>query len=607
MSAVDALWLLPPGAALAAGAAGVLDRLVPAGARPVYRASVVLVGIGALIALVVASLLPDLAWNVDIPLKITLAGVTIACLWLERSRARAQRPVPGKWKAAVAAGLATAAVAAYATVPWSDFDGYHLHEQFHYYLGAKYAKELGYERLYACTVVAEDDLGTQAGAGFTAGTTLDLAGEVRARSATVRDLATNSVVTTTSILEDKARCTSHFSAVRWAAFRDDVLFFRRDCTRGYWFRILGDHGFNPTPVWTILGHAFAELHPASKRTQQGLALIDVACLAGAFGMIAWGFGLRASAVAIVFWGCQAMSPFYWTGGALLRDDWLLACAVTLACLRRGHPGVAGAALAYAATLRLFPVLLFAGWAVVALLRLMRTRRLGGPDRRFAAGFAVAVVALVSLGAAVAGPQAYPEFVRHILVHEATPLTNHMGMRTLLSEDLLSWDTPASGREKFLSDRRLPDSFEPWERLRRGRDAARRPYWLGLNFAALGVLLLVMRGIEKKRPDEDVAWVGVALATALVFTALQLPCYYYVLFFLIAAMTVGAPALEPWILLYAIGSQVALLSFTHMDDAYVAMSAVTLAFLAGVVVIVARARALASSRPTPGQALPPDWG
>jgi hypothetical protein len=587
MSAVDALWLLPPGAALAAGAAGLLDRRLPPRVRPVWRAGVVLAGIGAVIALVVASLLPDLAWNVDIPFKITLAGVAIACLWLERSRARAERPVPPRWKAAVAAGLAAAAVAAYATVPWSDFDGYNLHEQFHYYLGAKYAKELGYERLYACTVVAEDDLGTQAGAGFTAGATLDLAGEVRAGSATVRDLATNGVVTTTSILEDKARCTSHFSASRWAAFRDDVLYFRRECSRGYWFDILGDHGFNATPIWTILGHSFAELHPASKRTQQGLALIDVACLAGAFGMIAWGFGFRASAIAIVFWGCQAMSPFYWTGGAMLRDDWLLACAVALACLRRGHPGVAGAALAYATALRLFPVLLFAGWAVVALLRLVRKRHLAAPDRRFAAGFALALCALVPLGAAVAGPQAYPEFVRHIRVHEGTPLTNHMGMRTLLSEDLLAWDTPTSGRARFLRDRRLPDPFEPWKHLRRVRDEARRPYWIGLNLAALGVLLLVMQRIEKKRPEEDMAWVGVALATALVFTALQLTCYYYVLFVLVAALMACAPALAPWILLYAIGSQVAWLAFIDMDDAYVAMSAVTLVFLAGVFVILAR--------------------
>ena len=36
---------------------------------------------------------------------------------------------------------------------------YHRHELYHYYLGSKYNRELGYVRLYECTVVAEVDLG----------------------------------------------------------------------------------------------------------------------------------------------------------------------------------------------------------------------------------------------------------------------------------------------------------------------------------------------------------------------------------------------------------------------------------------------------------------
>ena len=33
----------------------------------------------------------------------------------------------------------------------------HYYEFYHYYLGAKYAPELGYTRLYECTVAAEDE------------------------------------------------------------------------------------------------------------------------------------------------------------------------------------------------------------------------------------------------------------------------------------------------------------------------------------------------------------------------------------------------------------------------------------------------------------------
>src|SRR5689334_5822025 len=46
---------------------------------------------------------------------------------------------------------------------WWNFGHYHFepmihyHEMYHYYLGAKYAPELGFTRLYECTVVAEDE------------------------------------------------------------------------------------------------------------------------------------------------------------------------------------------------------------------------------------------------------------------------------------------------------------------------------------------------------------------------------------------------------------------------------------------------------------------
>ena len=36
---------------------------------------------------------------------------------------------------------------------------YHRHEFYHYYLGSKYFKEVGYTRLYECTAVAEIELG----------------------------------------------------------------------------------------------------------------------------------------------------------------------------------------------------------------------------------------------------------------------------------------------------------------------------------------------------------------------------------------------------------------------------------------------------------------
>ena len=60
------------------------------------------------------------------------------------------------------------------------------------------------------------------------------------------------------------------------------------------------------------------------------------------------------AVGAIFWGCQSSAPFYWTGGALLRQDWLFFSVLSVACIRRGHHKIAGASLVYAGLLRMQP-------------------------------------------------------------------------------------------------------------------------------------------------------------------------------------------------------------------------------------------------------------
>ena len=94
-----------------------------------------------------------------------------------------------------------------------------------------------------------------------------------------------------------------------------------------------DHGFNPPPVWTILGRGFAELHGATTGYLQLLAGLDLVYLAGMLGALAWVFGWRVFAVGAIFWGCQSSAPFYWTGGAFLRQDGLFFL-VLAACLLR---------------------------------------------------------------------------------------------------------------------------------------------------------------------------------------------------------------------------------------------------------------------------------
>ena len=120
---------------------------------------------------------------------------------------------------------------------------------YHYYMGGKYAPELGHTRLYDCYLAAEVE------DGFSA--------HQRRRPKT-RDLATDDLVSTARRLaESSDRCKPHFSAERWEAWKQDHTFFRTHMRPFRWVAMLVDHGFNGSPAWLILGRALASLGPIS--------------------------------------------------------------------------------------------------------------------------------------------------------------------------------------------------------------------------------------------------------------------------------------------------------------------------------------------------------
>jgi hypothetical protein len=91
------------------------------------------------------------------------AMVTIVAAALsvhETARIAQKKPVRGCWSKGIALALAVAAIGAY--FRFGDPGAprfYHGHELFHYYLGSKYDRELGYERIYRCVAVAQADSG----------------------------------------------------------------------------------------------------------------------------------------------------------------------------------------------------------------------------------------------------------------------------------------------------------------------------------------------------------------------------------------------------------------------------------------------------------------
>jgi hypothetical protein len=507
--------------------------------------------------------------------RIVLTMVTALLLMYEVRAARLRERIPRRTKRWVAIVLTVVAFFTYfdffnPNVRYSEY--YHRHEFFHYYLGSKYFKEIGYNQLYECTAVAEIELGRGA--------------TVAKRE--IRDLRVNLIkqVKDTYILTDPGQCKNRFTPARWEDWKKDVDWFYHSSVGSYWDNMQKDHGYNPPPVWTMTGKFFGSFAPAGDKFFKLLSMIDVAFHVGIVLLFYWAFGFRVMAVATVFWGCNAPANFYWTGGAFLRQDWLFFLVASLCLTRKRKFFLAGASLMWSGLLRVFPLIFFGGWAIMVVFEIIRRVRFGTtgnestvrgvpaikrepgllgylhPDhRRLIAGAMVALVGLGAASVAVCGTESYKQFFGHtIKVHNATPLTNHMGLETML---VANWD----GRMRFLRDDNMDDPFESWKQGRIDRFKMMKPLFILICAGVFGWTAWALRRTK-------LLWVGLALSTCLVISLTNLTCYYYSLFLVVPALVAVRPALGPPIVATSGISTILLYAptgFYWVDDRFVAQA------------------------------------
>jgi len=395
----------------------------------------------------------------------------------------------------------------------------HPWDVYHYYVGAKYFPELGYEWLYDCSAVADAEAGLRA--------------QTLKRYHT--DLRTNVVVPSSFIVEEPGPCKSRFATdARWAEFVSDVTFFRVRTGYDKWTWAQKDHGYNASPVWTLMGHALADTGPATQWKVTLLCWVDPLLLLLSAAAIGWAFGWRAAALAALFFGTNIPARYTWTGGAFLRHDWLFFLVLSVTLLKKQRPALAGASVAYATLLRLFPGLLLAG---PALLLVARRRQTGQWDRellRFGAGGIAGTAVLVGMSLLLnGGVSNWTTFARNTQKHAATPLTNHMGLRTLVS---YRPDTIGA----VLADGKQADPWAAWKQARLDKFAEARPLFYALLAGALVLLYAAVRA-----PGTE-AWLAASLGTGFICLGAELTSYYYC--FLVAFSLAAVKRREVGILL-----------------------------------------------------------
>jgi hypothetical protein len=281
----------------------------------------------------------------------------------------------------------------------------HYHDVAHYYLGSKYFPELGYDGLYKAMLRAEKDV----------------FGAVAEPMA--RDLDGGELMPAADVLGQSGAVRERFSADRWADFKQDVVLFRQTLGPQY-HEVIEDHGFNPTPVWGLLGGALARRVPAGSHAGVlALCLLDPLLLLITFVIVARTFGVRTMLLALIHFSLVFGASFGWTGGAYLRYMWFTAITLAVCALYRGRPVMAGILIGAATALRVFPAL-FAVGAVAHVL----VRRDDKAARRQVASWGVTAAVLVAATLLVApGPRAWLAFAHRIHVHMDANAPNIIGL------------------------------------------------------------------------------------------------------------------------------------------------------------------------------------
>jgi hypothetical protein len=467
-------------------------------------------------ARVVAPSFWDLAWwnndtSARVEMFLAIGGVALISwgIWLRR---RGTPEVDRKLRNGLMMTLGFLSLLAYWNFgAFHFYNRIHIWDTYHYYIGSKYFPELSYDRLYECAAVADSE-------------TPSLRRRVELRK--IMNLHTNMIGGTTEALAHPEHCKQHFTPERWEAFKHDIEYFRIQHGVKRWEEAQTDHGYNATPVWNILGTTLANTGPASPTQIALLILFDPALAFGMMAMIWWAFGWRVLCVALAVFASNFPSRFYWTGGSFLRWDYLFYLVGGICLVKKEKYLWGGFFLSYTAMLRIFPIFVFVGPLMVLIQELRRTGKVDGRYRSMTIGALLAVALLIPISLVKSGGlEGYRRFAQNTAKHASTPLTNYMGLRTVVA-----YKVSEAGR--VLRSEKAEDPWGAWKlaKLRTFHRPFRQFIFFALVAGFLALLWFAVRGVEP--------WVACSLSVTLMAVGPELTCYYYA-FLIAAALLYGA--------------------------------------------------------------------
>ena len=276
------------------------------------------------------------------------------------------------------------------------------HDFYHYYVGSKYFRELGFFDLYECSVVADQERRGRLDPDWS-----------------IRDLRTYRYHSVAALANRAQHCKSLFTMQRWKSFGKDVAVLSGWMPPTAWNAALKDKGYNATPVWTMFAARLSNLVPLdSAAGLLWLLSLDWLLTLAIFGAVGVAFGWRPALLVVVFWGVNYMSATGFVKGSLSRLDWLACLILALCLIKRGRYLPAGILAGLATSLRIFPGLFLVGLASKAIYTVIRTRSLPRHYLRFFAASLVTVGLLVGVTALTShGRERWVDFGTKITSHD----------------------------------------------------------------------------------------------------------------------------------------------------------------------------------------------
>lgn len=333
-------------------------------------------------------------------IKIFILGGTILLIlfWI-------RIPAPARVALLIALTV-TASLNYYRWGPRALYERVDVYDVVHYYLGAKYFDELGYEGLYPALILADRENGPK---------TSKLS---RYRQQTESGYEYRSIEE--AVARGRELRRTKFSPERWQRFERDSLVLLRDIglSATSWRKLVADRGFNGSPAWIALANPFVAVVPAS--AVKFLCLLDLALIVSALFAVGYAYGSQVALWAAIFLAASYSMRWPVVGEALFRYVWLASLLWALALVKLERPIAAGAAVTLSSLLRLFPAAWLFGPAAQALQQFdRRPLRLGNVDRFYwlmaagIAGFSLAALLWISLDP---GSRAVIEHARDMRIH-----------------------------------------------------------------------------------------------------------------------------------------------------------------------------------------------